>query len=257
MSAEGARRFAQYAYPPNELGYCGPPGARALLDGAATDDIATRARGFEGAWSYFEVLAESAGISDPLDVAVVDAYWVGSELLEEVDPAHLVRRLEERFRGQVGGSWRGAVTRAAAHHSFQVFEVYPWAAMLRSGRPPGPAVSVLDRCRIRVGVVVAVDGEEVDVVCRRLVWDGGVLAETKPAAERARWSAGGSSLIEAPEVGDPVTLHWDWVCQVVSPERAHHVTDRESRTRELAGLSPAGPRALGRRTPGPHAGWCR
>ena len=32
MSRIGASRFAQYAYPPNELGYCVPPGARAMLD---------------------------------------------------------------------------------------------------------------------------------------------------------------------------------------------------------------------------------
>ena len=32
MSAEGALAFARYAFPPNELGYCGPVGARAMLD---------------------------------------------------------------------------------------------------------------------------------------------------------------------------------------------------------------------------------
>ena len=30
MSVQGALLFARYAYPPNELGYCGPDGAGAL-----------------------------------------------------------------------------------------------------------------------------------------------------------------------------------------------------------------------------------
>ncbi len=60
----------------------------------------------------------------------------------------VLERLEARFAGQVGGTWRGAVGRAQAHHSFQVFEVYPWVAMLLAGLPAGPAVAVLDRCRI-------------------------------------------------------------------------------------------------------------
>ena len=32
MSADGAVLFARYAYPPNELGYCGPAGAEQMLD---------------------------------------------------------------------------------------------------------------------------------------------------------------------------------------------------------------------------------
>jgi Family of unknown function (DUF6390) len=237
MSERGAVRFAQYAYPPNELGYCGPAGAHALLDAAATGDIERRAREFEGAWSYLEFLAESAGVDDPLAVEVVDAYWVGGDLLDEVDPAALVARLEDRFRGQVGGTWRGAAARAAAHHSFQVFEVYPWAGLLRDGRPPGPAVNILDRCRIRVGEVLTVDGEEVTVASRVLAWDGRWLDESGPVTERVRWSVQGSSLIDVPAVGDCVALHWDWVCAVVTPDQARTIETLERRQRAAVGLS--------------------
>jgi Family of unknown function (DUF6390) len=240
MSDLGAVRFAQYAYPPNELGYCGPPGAGAMLAPGAADDIERRAREFEGAWSYLELLAEAAGVPDPLAVEVVDAYWVGNELLDEVQPEALLDRLTDRFRGQVGGTWREAAARAAAHHSFQVFEVYPWAALLRGGRPPGPAVSVLDRCRVRVGEVLAVDGEEATVASPRLVWDGGRLRDSAPVTEQARWSVLGSSLIDPPAVGDTVALHWDWVCEVLTTERAGRIEDLERRRRAAVGLSDDG-----------------
>lgn len=234
MSRVGAVRFARYAYPPNELGYCGPAGAAAMLDQEATADIERRARAFEGAWVYLELLAEAGGFTDPLSEEVVEAYWVGSELLEQVSPATLVTRLEERFRGQLGGTWRDAWSRAAAHHTFQVFEVYPWAGLLRQGRPPGPALNVLDRCRIRTGEVLAVEGEQVVVGSPRLAWDAGAVTVHDEVTEWARWSVNGSSLIDVPTPGDVVALHWDWVCEVLDPEQALRIRTLEAR--QLAGL---------------------
>jgi hypothetical protein len=240
VSRQGAVRFAQYAYPPNELGYCGPPGAAAMLAPGATADIERRARRFEGAWSYLELLAESLDLEDPLDTAVVDAYWLGGDLLDAVVPAELVARLEDRFSGQLGGTWREASTRARPHHSFQVFEVYPWAGLLRAGRPPEPAVRVLDRCRVRVGEVLAVHGERVVVTSRPLVWDGAALGEGGPVVEQARWSVDGSSLIDVPAEGEAVALHWDWVCEVVTADQAARIRDCEQRALRGAGLSRAG-----------------
>lgn len=240
MSAEGAVLFARYAYPPNELGYCGPAGAREMLDPDAVAEIGRRARLFEGAWSYLELLAEAGGVDDPLDAAVVEAYWVGTDLLDRLEPAMLVTRLERAFAGQPGGTWREAHARAEAHHSFQVFEVYPWAALLLDGRPPGPAVEVLDRCRIRVGVVQQVDGETVTVRTRRLAWDGRDLDEDDAGQEQARWSVEGRALMAAPARGDLVALHWDWVCEVLTPEQARRIAVLERARRVAVGLTSEG-----------------
>ncbi len=236
MSAEGALLFARYAYPPNELGYCGPEGAAALLRPGAVAEIERRARAFEGAWTYLEFLASALDLGDPLAEDVVDAYWVGNDLLNAVDPALLLEHLAERFRGQPGGTWRAAAGRARAHHSFQVFEVYPWAGLLLEGRPPGPAVTVLDRCRIRIGVVRGVVGGVVTVLSRPLVWDGSSLAPGDAVVETARWSVDGRSLIAAPASGDLVALHWDWVCDVLTPDQARRIRGLEARQRADLGL---------------------
>lgn len=215
MSVAGALMFARYAYPPNELGYCGPPGARAMLR-ASADEIARRAREFDGAWAYLEFLAGIAGVDDPLDETVVEAYWVGNPLSDNGSPANLVEFLRPRFAGQVGGTWTEAGSRAVAHHSFHVFEVYPWAALLRrTGNPT--AASVLDRCRIRTGVVRAVRGESATVECRPLVWDGATLASGPPRAEQVR------SLVPDLAAGERVTLHWDWVCDVITDDQADRI----------------------------------
>jgi len=240
VSAEGALRFARYAYPPNALGYCGPDGADAMLEEGAEVEIGRRARLFEGAWVYLEFLADALGLSDPLATEVVEAYWVGADVLDTLDPAALVARLEVGFATQGGGTWRTASDRARAHHSFQVFEVYPWAGLLRAGRAPGPAVNVLDRCRIRSGVVTDVDGEHVSVTSSVLEWQDLQLRPGEPVSERARWSTDGLTLIEPPRVDDLVSLHWDWVCEVISPEQAETVLRLEESQRDAVGLSAVG-----------------
>lgn len=243
MSDRGALLFARYAYPPNALGYCGPAGADAMLSPDATEEIERRARQFEGAWAYLQVIAERSGIADPLDERVVEAYWLGNDLLDNVEPAWLVDQLRHLFRGQLGGSWQQASTRAKPHHSFQVFEVYPWAERLKpdpDARANRVAVDILDRCRIRTGRVLEVLDEQALVESHPLVWDGGHLTQAGPTEEMAAWSVGGSTLLVGLSSGDRVALHWDWVCDVLTEEQVRRVEETELRQLQSLGLS-AGP----------------
>lgn len=221
--------FARYAYPPNELGYCGTGDGAELLGVAAAgasraagpdwDVVGSRAGGFDGAWAYLQILAEAAGGLDPLDERAVEAYWIGNELLEAVDPDRFAAAARQRFAGQPGADWEclDAAPGAApwAHHSFHVLAVYPWMSLLRRGGP-GPALHVLDRCRIRWGEVVDVDGDHVEVRSPLLEWRNDALSLGPAVAERARWSADGQTLAGGVQVGDQVALHWDWVCDVLS-----------------------------------------
>jgi hypothetical protein len=178
------------------------------------------ARGFTGAWPYLELLAGSAAVADPLDARVVEAYWIGSELLERVSMAELGGSLEERFRSRLGMGWSRLVeplpAGARPHHNFHVFAVYPWVGLLRSGRS-GEPLRVLDRCRIRWGRVLAtIDGGRVLVRSRPLSWDGHRLGLGRPVLEEAIVAVGGTALTAAGP-GDWVALHWDWVCHRISP----------------------------------------
>src|SRR3954468_8074564 len=88
VDVPGPIRFARYAYGPNRLGYCGPDAADELLgeaaDGGDLRRIRELATAFEGAYPFLELIAHSNGIADPLDDRVVEAYWLGGELLEGV-----------------------------------------------------------------------------------------------------------------------------------------------------------------------------
>jgi hypothetical protein len=236
--ATGPVLFARYAYPPNELGYCGPEDSAGLLahgsSGRNDGAIAEHARQFEGAWLYLRLIAAAAGIDDPLDERVVRAYWVGGDLLDEVKPVDFMDMLGQ-LKGQIGGCWDqlppADVDRARPHHSFQVFAVYPWAGLL--GSAGGPALSVLDQCRIRWGEIEAVDGERASVRSRPLTWDGRQLALGESRAESVRWSTGGLSMAAGLTVGETVALHWDWVCDRLTGDELQALESTSAEQLEL------------------------
>jgi Family of unknown function (DUF6390) len=214
----GASLFARYAFPPNELGYCGPAGADVLVahggsDGADDVELARRARLFDGAWPYLEIVAAAAGMSDPLDERVVEAYWIGNELLELVDPGACAAELRSAFSGQLTSRLADADT-AVPHHSFHVFAVYPWVSMLGRGNDAA-ALSVLEQCRIRWGSVVEVAGDRAAVTCEPLTLVEGSLTLGAARTETVRWSVEGKSSVAEIKPGDRVALHWDWVCDVL------------------------------------------
>ena len=237
--------FARYAYPPNELGYCGPADADAVLDvaAAAAGGMIERVQAFDGAVAYLEVIAAAAALP-PLDPRVVEAYWVGNELLDRVDPAQFAKDIRVRFAGETGANWEvlaGGLP-AVAHHSFQVFTVYPWVGLLGRGATNtagGPALHILDRCRIRDGTVLAVEGDEVMVRSRPLTWSGRELGLGEPVEERARWAQAGRSLPAAVVPGDMVSLHWDWVCDRLTREQRDELQRRT--TDQLALTNAAAP----------------
>ena len=237
LAADGPLLFARYAYPPNELGYCGGDDHQALLEqtsaGVVDGGLRQALRGFEGAWPYLELIAAANHLDDPLDARVVEAYWLGSRLLERVGPALLAGSLDERFRRRAGRSWPAlaeAIPKGALpHHSFHVLGVYPFVGLIRSGIVSEP-LHVLDRCRIRWGRVVAVTGDKAVVQSQPLEWDGHRLVLGGARDEVAVTGEGTMRLSRELAAGDWCSLHWDWVCDRLEPAQVQalrHYTETQ------------------------------
>ncbi len=216
----------RYTYPPNALGYCGPEDPGGLLGAAGRGELvelAQRAAAFTGAWPYLRAIAGANGIADPLDRRVVDAYWVGNGLLDAVGAGALAAAAASAGAGAASPTdpaWAAAGENGAmAHHSFHVFAVYPWLGLLHGGREE-PALTVLDRCRIRWGTVDAVDGDAVRVRSASLCFHRGRLALGPERSDEVRRSVDGVGLVDALAPGDRVSMHWDWVCERIDAARA-------------------------------------
>ncbi|MFD9681502.1 DUF6390 family protein [Rhodococcus sp. NPDC059969] len=238
VDMDGPALFARYAYPPNELGYCGPDDPSVLLrqaHGISASGDRDRARQFDGAWPYLEALAVSAGIDDPLDSRVIEAYWVGGDLLDSLDSGKLLQHLRTAFGKRENTGFLpvlGDRDRALAHHSFHVLLVYPWVKLLRKrGEVP---LSVLQNCRIRWGVVEDVGEEHALVISSPLEFDGEKLAHGTPVAQRVRWSVDGRSLAATPVPGAVVTMHWDWLCDSITAEQSLALDAAEDSALQIA-----------------------
>jgi hypothetical protein len=232
--------FARYAFPPNSHGFCGPADSGGLFEyGVAGKDdggLRAMAQQFAGAWPYLQLIAGATGLDDPLDRRVVEAYWVGSARLDKVGTRAVGNSMEDRFRHMTGGRFssltEGVLAGGVPHHSFAVFCIYPYTGLLTDGRKAKQALEVLDRCRIRWGRVLAVQGDQVVVESSPLTWDGDVLALGVPRTETVVQSVDGVGMVGGVVPGDWVSLHWEWMCDRLSEmqvARLRRFTERHLR----------------------------
>jgi hypothetical protein len=240
--ASGPVLFARYAYGPNRLGLCGPDDADALFGEGSTggDDRELRelARGFEGAYPYLELIARANAIPDPLDRRVVEAYWVGSSLLERVTPNLLGESLRTRFRPRVGQpTWRwleaSAPGGAKPVHAFHVLDVFPKVGLMR-GEQADRVLQVMDSCRVRWGRVQERSGDSLIVNAVPLVLVDGKLAFGEARPERITAWRDGLSFVGQVERDDVVSIHWDWACDVLDAGQVARLVGWTQRQLDIA-----------------------
>jgi hypothetical protein len=231
-ATSGPVRFARFAFPPNRLGYCGPGDGGELAHythGHEDPGLRETAAGFEGAYPYLQLLAGSNHRSDPLDADVVEAYWIGNELLDHVTPHDFGTSIDDRFRRRAGASWRhigDTIPDGVANHSYHVLHVMPWAGLMRDGIVDEP-LRIVDRCRISWAEVLPDGSDDGRVLVRRtpLVWSGSRLVHGDPVVEA----------VDSPfavQPGDVVAVHWDWICERLDARQLawlRRVTDRQLR----------------------------
>ena len=225
-------RFIRYAFMPNHLGYCGGTENELLLEQAASGDVERRLTPlltqFTGALPYLRAIAAGNGIADPFDERVVEAYWLGNDLLSGVDAGDLYKTLEARFGRQLPPKLREQVLRkppegAKPFHFFHVVDVYRHLERETVG------MAAMENCRVSWGQVRSVDGAAVMVDRQPLVWVDGKLALGQAAPERALRSFDGLGFVSDLAPGDWVSLHWGWVCERLDAARLANLrrwTDR-------------------------------
>ncbi len=215
----GTLRFIRYAFMPNRLQYCGGDENRTLLQyataGVTDPDLTPMLRRFTGAMPYLELIARSNGIADPFDERVVEAYWIGNNLLEHVEVRQLYDDMLARFGSRLTGRMREIVlgkapAGARPHHTFHVLDVHSRVGELSH------SMETLDGCRVSWARVVAVEGGELVVDRPPLELRDGQLKLGLGRRERALRQVDGYGFADGARVGDCVSLHWGWVCEVLT-----------------------------------------
>lgn len=235
-SGVGLRRFAGYAMAPNQRGFCGPEDherLRAYLgDGTADAGLAVLARAFDGPLPYLEVIAAANGLSDTFDPRVVEAYWLGNDLLDAVDPSTCADALLAAFEGEpTVDPRRIEATRAGAtpHHGYHVLVTYPWIDFVAKGH--ASALDLLDSCRVRWGTITDLDGADVIVNVQPLeVGPAGVgMGAVRSLVVHPLIRPDGPDL----HVGDQVSLHWDDLCDTLTSTEVDELAVRTGEVLQL------------------------
>ncbi len=215
----GQLRFIRYGFMPNRLRYCGGDDNRTLfeygIENVVDGGLSSLLKTFTGALPYLKLIARENGIADPFDARVVDAYWIGNELLERVEVRQLYDSLRERFGKQLQGRALDLVlskapSGARPHHNFHVFDVHSRAGQLEH------SLETMDQCRISWGKVVQVNGPELVVERRPLVLQQSELTLGEAQRTTVVRQIEGHGFADDAQVDDWVSLHWGWVCEALS-----------------------------------------
>ena len=234
--------FARYAYGPNRLGLCGPDDAEGLFgegaEGGDERELRELARGFDGAFPYLQLIARANAIADPLDRRVVDAYWLGSPLLDAVTPDLLGESLRTRFRSRLGkGTWdwlnSSAPAGAKPVHAFHVLDVFPKVGLMRAEQADR-VLETMDSCRIRWGRVVERIGDTLVVNAVPLVLADGKLALGPARVERVTGWRDGRGFLGQVSADDIVSIHWNWACDVLAAGQVRRLIDWTQRQLTIA-----------------------
>ena len=197
------RRTRSASAAPTRRGRCSSTATRTRRTAASPSSRArSRAHGRTST-----LIAGANGIADPLDPRVVEAYWVGNELLDRVGRADArAARRGPLPRPASGGAGEHVVDAVAAgavpHHCFHVFAVYPWLGLLRTGIVDEP-LHVLDQCRT-TPALVARGRRRLGRRCSRGRSGSGTATLGSARRRRAsvRWRDDGLAFVPAPQPGD-------------------------------------------------------
>jgi hypothetical protein len=220
---DGVLRCSRYAFGPNRLHFCGPDANKEIWDylnaGFTDFGLQKLLQGFEALYPYLRHIATENHLEDPFDPRVVEAYWLGNDLLANVERRALHRHLTETFR--LKDKFPGAPYRTLErsigngllpNHTYHVLNV-PHKMGFTGGTPD---IDFMNSCRISWGTVVSVSGPSIIVEYEPLLRVGDLLLLGKPLQKKLVRRLEADYDFDMLVPGQHVTMHWDIPCEVVS-----------------------------------------
>lgn len=224
---DGILRCSRYAFGPNRLHYCGPDKNREIFsyinEEASDEGLAGLLKQFETMYPYLRHIAEANSIKNPFDPRVVEAYWLGNDLLLAVekrhfhrhliDGLHLKKKLDARsFELVEDKIAEGAVP----HHSFHVLDIWRRTGFVEKEH----TLESMDECRVSAGVIVKISGPFIEVMREPLLYQEGKLMFGAPVLKKLVRRLESEYDIEQLAVGDIVSIHWSVICEKITEQQA-------------------------------------
>jgi hypothetical protein len=212
-TASGAELAARYAFPPNNLRYCGRPTFKKALQSGSTRELERELKKFTAHYGYLRLIASENGL-EPFDVRVVRAFWTGNLLLENVSAASLRRFIFRiiKNRSRARKLAESLPEGALPHHSFNPLYVnFVTGKVERSVRN-------YDSCCVTWGKVLHVRGTSATVRRQSIARKSGRFV-LRPAVSVVALEKGGIRLVGPLKKGDVVSVHWGIVIERLTSVR--------------------------------------
>lgn len=225
-SIDGVLRCAKYAFMPNYYAYCGPDKNKTLFEYCSQNyyepTLNRILSEFEVMYPYLKLIAQNNNFKDEFAPEVVEAYWLGNDLTENVD----IKNLYKHFTGDKNLKAklkRGVVERvlgilpdkAKPHHNFHVMNIW-----LRAGKINiKHTLKSIDECRISWGKVKNIKKSSIIVDYQPLVIENEKIKQGQIIDREVLTRFDDRGFVNDLNVGDMVTIHWGWVCEKINSEQ--------------------------------------
>ncbi len=233
MDTKGLLLCARYSSAPNFFGYCGPDENASLIDHlkqkVADKEIKVILSQFDTLYSYLKLISRENKIVDPFNQKVVEAYWIGNVLLDRIsnrDYVYLLQEeldLEKKMEKIKFQKLKAKVfsTKIYPHHAFHVFNIFKRTGHVNSNH----TLETMDQCRISFGKLKAQNSKlkTVLVKTKQLTINNQQLVMGKVVDKELKIDYKGKSFIKNLKVGDWVSFHWGFVCDVLTERQVKNL----------------------------------
>lgn len=244
FNSQGISRCARYAFMPNKLNFCGPDKNRDLFEYCHSQKVDQGLKlilkEFQVLYPYLKLIAHSNQIKDLFDERVIEAYWIGSQLLENIGKSRLYNHLidEQQLKKKLNKKLLKKVINkisldAKPHHNFHVLSVWKRTGHLDVMH----TLNSMDLCRISWGKVKGVNKADLKVEYQPLILKNDRLSLGKHILEKVNYRIGDKGFIEKPKKGDWISMHWGFACEVLSDWQVANLKKYTLENIDLANLS--------------------
>jgi hypothetical protein len=236
---EGVQLAARFSIATNRLKYCGPADAepalfQTIVEGKGLAASRSALLRFEALEPYLTAIAGKHGL-DPLDHHVVEAYWIGNELLDDFSRDDFRGILETLSRRGLPRSMADAFSAHLPEHPLphHVFHV----SYVGVGNVTGHVKTTLpnmEACRPAWARVLAVSEAELEVEKPALEYVRGRLRIGTPVQQMVTYDP---RVLPGLTTGAHVALHWNWPALALTTGQLTNL--KEYTDRSLAAASDA------------------
>jgi len=229
---KGLIMAARYAFMPNKLRYCGGDNNSEIFNyvthHTSDNGLKELLEEFATMFPYLKLIADANKIVDPFNERVVEAYWIGNDLLKNVDMNDFYRhmldkqQLKKKLPPKLLEKIFGKIPLGAKpHHSWHVLNISRQTGQYSMDY----VLKTIEKCRIGWGRIKEIKKQSTGLVSTVIITHKPIeISDNKfvlgNEIDQEVWlEFNKQSFVDQIKIGDFVSVHWDWVCDFLTKEQ--------------------------------------